>query len=87
VTGRTGQCSHSARRLRWVGGLEAWTVSGELQGWQFQVDVIAAGLLISASAPGGDPAVGCHKMNGQRGMLKDDVAHGRGHLAGITMPA
>jgi hypothetical protein len=29
-----------------------------LQGWQFRLDVIAAGLRISASAPGGgDPAV------------------------------
>jgi len=32
-------------------------LTGELQGWQFQVDVIAAGLHITASAPGGDPAV------------------------------
>jgi hypothetical protein len=54
-----------------VGGLEAWiagrrwkavpggwTVSGELEGWQFRVGVIAGGLRISASAPGdGDPAV------------------------------
>jgi hypothetical protein len=33
-------------------------VTGELQGWQFRIDVIPAGLRISASAPGGgDPAV------------------------------
>jgi hypothetical protein len=54
-----------------VGGLEAWiagrrwkavpggwTVSGELEGWQFRVGVVADGLRISASAPGGSvPAV------------------------------
>ena len=58
------------RRCDGVGGLEAWiagrrwstapdgwTVTGELQGWQFRLDVIPAGLRISASAPGGDPAV------------------------------
>jgi hypothetical protein len=34
-----------------------WTVTGELQGWQFWLDVIPAGLRVSASAPGGgDPA-------------------------------
>jgi hypothetical protein len=33
-------------------------VTGEMQGWQFRLDVIPAGLRISASAPGrGDPAV------------------------------
>jgi hypothetical protein len=33
-------------------------VAGELQGWQFRLDVIPAGLSISASALGdGDPAV------------------------------
>jgi hypothetical protein len=54
-----------------VGELEAWIasrrwrttpggriVTGELQGWQFRLDVIAGSLRISASAPGGgDPAV------------------------------
>jgi hypothetical protein len=53
-----------------VGGLEAWIagrwwksapggwiVTGELQDWQSRLDVIPAGLRISASAPGGgDPA-------------------------------
>jgi hypothetical protein len=34
-----------------------WTVTGELQGWQFRLEVLATGLQISASAPGGDPAV------------------------------
>ena len=35
-----------------------WTVTGELQGWQFRVDVVAGGLRVSANAPGGgDPAV------------------------------
>jgi hypothetical protein len=33
-------------------------VIGELLGWQFQIDVVAGGLRISASAPGGSvPAV------------------------------
>jgi hypothetical protein len=33
-------------------------VTGEIQGWQFRVDVIPADLRISASAPGGgNPAV------------------------------
>ena len=54
-----------------VGGLEAWiagrrwktmpggwTVTGELQGWQFRINVVEGGLQVSASAPGGgDPAV------------------------------
>jgi hypothetical protein len=35
-----------------------WIVTGELQGWQFRIDVIpAAGLRVSASASGGAPAV------------------------------
>jgi hypothetical protein len=36
---------------------DGWTVTGELQGWQFQVDVVGTGLRITASAAGGDPAV------------------------------
>ena len=43
---------------RWKTTPGGWTVTGELQGWQFRLDVTAAGLRISASAPGdGDPAV------------------------------
>jgi hypothetical protein len=42
---------------RWKAMPGGWTVSGELQGWQFRLDVIAGGLRVSASAPGGDPAV------------------------------
>jgi hypothetical protein len=42
---------------RWKAAPGGWTVSGELQGWQFRIDVIPAGLQISASVPGGDPAV------------------------------
>jgi hypothetical protein len=35
-----------------------WIVTGELQGWQFRLDVTASGLRINTSAPGGgDPAV------------------------------
>jgi hypothetical protein len=46
----------AGRRWRAVPG--GWLVTGELQGWQFRLDVIPAGLRISASAPGGgDPAV------------------------------
>jgi hypothetical protein len=46
----------AGRRWRAVPG--GWIVTGELQGWQFRIDVIPAGLRVSASAPGGgDPAV------------------------------
>jgi hypothetical protein len=41
----------------WKAAPDGWTVSDELQGWQFQVDVVAAGLRITASASGGAPAV------------------------------
>ena len=35
-----------------------WTVTSQFQNWRFRVDVIPAGLRVSASAPGGgDPAV------------------------------
>jgi hypothetical protein len=44
----------AGRRWRAVPG--GWTVTGELQGWQFRLDVIPAGLRISASASGGDAA-------------------------------
>jgi hypothetical protein len=42
---------------RWKAVPGGWTVTGELVGWQFRVEVIPAGLRISASAAGGDPAV------------------------------
>jgi hypothetical protein len=43
---------------RWRTAPGGWIVTGELQGWQFSINVIPAGLRISASAPGdGDPAV------------------------------
>jgi hypothetical protein len=43
---------------RWQAAPGGWIVTGELQGWQFRIDVILAGLCVSASAPGGgDPAV------------------------------
>jgi hypothetical protein len=46
----------AGRRWRAVPG--GWIVTGELQGWQFRLDVIpAGGLRISVSASGGDPAV------------------------------
>ena len=45
----------AGRRWRAVPG--GWIVTGELQGWQFWLGIIPAGLHISASAPGGDPAV------------------------------
>jgi hypothetical protein len=41
----------AGRRWRAVPG--GWTVTGELQGWHFRIDVIPVGLRISASAPGG----------------------------------
>jgi hypothetical protein len=43
---------------RWKTAPGGWIVTGELQGWQFRIDLIPAGLRISASAPdGGNPAV------------------------------
>ena len=58
------------RQCGGVGGLEAWiagrrwravpggwTVTGELQGWSFQLEPVAGGLRIAAGAPGGAPAV------------------------------
>jgi hypothetical protein len=43
---------------RWKTAPGGWTVAGELEGWQFRVGVVAGGLRISASAPGGSvPAV------------------------------
>jgi hypothetical protein len=42
---------------RWKAVPGGWTVTGELQGWQFRLDVIPAGFRISASVSGGDPAV------------------------------
>ena len=38
---------------RWKTAPGGWTVAGELEGWQFRVGVVAGGLRISASAPGG----------------------------------
>jgi hypothetical protein len=43
---------------RWKTAPSGRTVTGELQGWHFRLDVLPVGLRISASAPGsGDPAV------------------------------
>jgi hypothetical protein len=42
---------------RWKAAPSGWIVTGELQGWQFRIDVIAGVLCISASAQGDDPAV------------------------------
>ena len=51
---------------RWNTAPGGWTVPGELQGWQFWLEVIPAGLRISASVPGGPSGLGRHRMNGQR---------------------
>ena len=42
---------------RWRTAPSGWIVTGELQGWQFRLDVIAGSLQISASAPGGSDPV------------------------------
>lgn len=42
---------------RWKAAPGGWTITGEMQGWQFRIAVIAGGLRVNASAPGGDPAV------------------------------
>ena len=57
-------CSGFGGLEAWIAGRcwkvapDGWVVTGELQGWQFRLVVVACGLRISASAPGGgDPAV------------------------------
>jgi hypothetical protein len=42
----------------WQAVPSGWALVGERQGWRFRIDVIPAGLRITASAPGGAPAVG-----------------------------
>ena len=43
---------------RWKAAPGGWTVTSELQGWQFRVHVIPGGLRIRAGEPGGgNPAV------------------------------
>jgi hypothetical protein len=42
---------------RWQAAPGGWAVSGELQGWQFRIEVIPDGLRISARALGRLPAV------------------------------
>jgi hypothetical protein len=43
---------------RWKAVPGGWTVTGELEGWQFRIDVIAGGLRLTAGTPeGGKPAV------------------------------
>ena len=41
----------------WQAAPDGWTVTGALQGWQFHVEVIPAGLRIRAGEPGAVPAV------------------------------
>ena len=58
------------RQYDGVGGLEVWiagrqwqavpggwTVPAELQGWRFRLELVAEGVRIEASMPGGNPAV------------------------------
>jgi hypothetical protein len=47
------------------GKVSGWIVTGELQGWQFRLTVIPAGLRISANAQGGAPAVWVVKVAGK----------------------
>lgn len=42
---------------RWQAVPGGWTVSGELQGWSFKLEIVPGGLRVSAHAPGGSPAV------------------------------
>jgi hypothetical protein len=39
----------------WLFAPGGWTVSGELQRWQFHVEIIPAGLQITAAEPGVAP--------------------------------
>ena len=42
----------------WQAVPDGWTVAGELQGWQVRIEVVAAGLRVSAGAPDSlDPVV------------------------------
>jgi hypothetical protein len=41
---------------RWKTAPNGWTVEGELQGWQFQVEPIPGGLQVNAATPGAAPA-------------------------------
>jgi hypothetical protein len=42
---------------RWKPVPSGWAITGELQGWSFQLEPVAGGLRISAGAPGEAPAV------------------------------
>jgi hypothetical protein len=42
---------------RWKTAPGGWTVTGELQGWSFQLEPVAGGLRVAAGAAGGAPAV------------------------------
>jgi hypothetical protein len=42
---------------RWKATSGGWTVHGELQGWRFRLEPVAAGVRIQAAMPDADPAV------------------------------
>jgi hypothetical protein len=42
---------------RWKTAPGGWTVTGELQGWSFQLEPVAGGLRVAAGSAGGAPAV------------------------------
>jgi hypothetical protein len=42
---------------RWQAVPGGWTVTGELQGWHFRIEVAGEELRVSASMPGALPAV------------------------------
>jgi hypothetical protein len=51
---------------RWKAAPDGWTVIGDLQGFAFRVEVIPAGLRLSASEAGSRPAVWEVPAHGRR---------------------
>ena len=42
-----------AEQRSWQAAPGGWTVAGELQGWRYRLEVIAGGVRVVASTPGG----------------------------------
>ncbi len=46
-----------AEQRPWEAAPGGWMVSGNFQGWRFQVEPVPDGVRVTASANGGEPAV------------------------------
>ena len=42
----------------WTAVAGGWSVAGELQGWRFRLEVVAGGVRVIASTPGGGEPAG-----------------------------